>query len=195
MKSLGGLIACTLVLALAGCGGSDSDETQTTIAAPTTVSTIPEPPSGPMVRICDRGLAAEVTTALQEQGFRGRLGSQPTPSGEKRLSVCELQGRDAEVSISIDAAADAVRRYRNRVVESAQFSGGDPENAPHTVKGVGDRRLGGAGANWLPRTNLLLSVRGNRVLIVDVSAPPLSDPRLLEAAKTISLDTWNRLER
>jgi hypothetical protein len=179
---------------LAGCGGGndDDDVARTTVATPTTVPTT-EAPSGPMVRICDRRLAATVTGALQEQGSGGRLGSKPVPSGNSRLSVCELPGRGAEVSISIDAATDAVRRYQFRVVESAQFSGGDPENAPHTVKGVGDPELGGAGANWLPRTHLLLSVRGDRVLIVDVSADDLDDDALLAAAKAISLDVYDRL--
>ena len=101
--------------------------------------------------------------------------------------------RRAEVSVSLDAASDAVRRYQFRVTETAQFSGGDPERAPHTVKGVGDRRLGGAGANWLPRIHLLLSVRGHRVLILDVSADDLDDDALEAAAIEISLDAWERL--
>jgi hypothetical protein len=194
VKSLG-VMACALLLALTGCGGSDSDET-TVAVTPTIPTTTVEKPSGPMVRICDRRLAAAVTAALQEQGSAGRVGGKPVPSGNVRLSVCEMVGKGAEVSISIDAATDAVRRYQFRVVESAQFSGGDPENAPHTVKGIGDPDLGGAGANWLPRTHLLLSVRGDRVLIVDVSADDLDDDdALLAAAKAISLDAYDRLGR
>jgi hypothetical protein len=185
-------MAVAVAAALAGCGGSDSGTTSTR-ATPAIPTTTTEAPSGPMVRICDRRLAMAVTAGLRGQGFRGRLGSEPSASGDKQLSVCELAGRGAEVSISVDAASDAVRRYHNRVTETAQFSGGDPNNAPHTVKGVGEPRLGGAGANWLPRTHLLLSVRGDRVLIVDVSAEPLSDPRLLDAARTISLAAWDRL--
>jgi hypothetical protein len=90
-------------------------------------------------------------------------------------------------------ASGAVRRYHNRVTETAQFSGGDPDRAPQTVKGVGDARLGGAGANWLPRIQLLLSARGERVLIVDVSADDLDDDALQAAAIEISLDAWERL--
>jgi hypothetical protein len=146
-----------------------------------------------MVRTCDRRLAAAVSAALEDQGFRGRLRSKPSPSGDKQLSVCELAGRGAEVSTSIDAASGAVRRYHNRVTETAQFSGGDPDNAPQTVKGIGDARLGGAGANWLPRIHLLLSTRDERVLIVDVSADDLDDDALLAAAKAISLDVYDRL--
>ena len=186
-------IASAIILALAGCS-SDSDTTGTQ-ATPTQPTTTVEAPSGPMVRICDRRLAAAVTDALRDQGFRGRLGSEPTPSGAAGLSGCEFAGRGAEVSISLDTAADAVRRYHNRVTETAQFSGGDPEHAPHTVKGVGDPELGGAGANWLPRIHLLLSARGERVLIVDVSVDSLPESKLLPAAKAISLAAWDRLGR
>jgi hypothetical protein len=146
-----------------------------------------------MVRICDLRLAAAATTALRDEGHRGRLGSEPTPSGAAGLSGCEFAGRAAEVTISLDTASDAVRRYHNRVTETAQFSGGDPDRAPQTVKGVGDARLGGAGANWLPRIQLLLSARGERVLIVDVSADDLADDALRAAAIEISLDAWERL--
>jgi hypothetical protein len=186
------LLFCALIAT--GCGDSEPDANQTTTTAPTpTLSTTTAAPTGPVVRICDRELAAAATAALREQGYRGRLGGKPVPSGTSRLSVCELVGRQAEVSVSLDAASDAVRRYQFRVTETAQFSGGDPEHAPHTVKGVGDPRLGGAGANWLPRIHLLLSVRGHRVLIVDVSADDLDDDALQAAAIEISLDAWERL--
>jgi hypothetical protein len=193
VKSAAGAIACVFLLLLAGCGDSEDETTQATATSPAPTTVAEAPPSGPMVRICDRRLAATVSRDLREQGFRGRLGSKPSPSGDRRLSVCELAGRGAEVSISIDAASDAVRRYRNRVTETAQFSGGDPDNAPQTVKGIGDPRLGGAGANWLPRTNLLLSTRDNRVLIVDISAETIPESRLLPAAETVSLDVYDRL--
>jgi hypothetical protein len=194
VKCLGGALVCALLLALAGCGDSDSEETQATPTATIpSQTTTTAAPTGPMVRICDGRLSREVTTALREQGYRGRLGSQPSPSGAARLSGCELAGKDAEVSISLDAAAGAVRRYHNRVTETAQFSGGEPDRAPQTVKGVGDPQLGSAGANWLPRIHLLLSARGERVLIVDISVEPLGDARLLAAAKTISVDAWDRL--
>jgi hypothetical protein len=165
-----------------------------TASIPSTSTAEPHP-AGPMVRICDRSLGAASTTALRDHGFRGRLDGDPTPSGTSRLSVCEIEGRRAEVSVSLDAASDAVRRYHNRVTETAQFSGGDPEHAPQTVKGVGDPRLGGAGANWLPRIHLLLSARGERVLIVDVSADGLETDALRAAAVDISLSAYERLAR
>jgi hypothetical protein len=191
MRWSAALVFCALIAT--GCGDSEPAANQTTTTAPTPMpSTTTAAPTGPIVRICDRRLATATTAALREQGFRGRLGSKPVPSGTARLSVCELAG-SGEVSISLDAASRAVRRYHNRVTETAQFSGGDPDNAPQTVKGVGDRRLGGAGANWLPRIHLLLSARDDRVLIVDVSAQSLPESRLLPAAKAISLAVYDRL--
>jgi hypothetical protein len=187
------LLVCSALLAGCGDDGSNDDD-----AGSTTPSTVPitqpePPPSGPVVRICDKRLVAEASAALRAAGFRGRLMGAPVPNGTPRLSVCELDSDRAELSVALDAASDAPRRYRNRVTETAQFSGGDPDRAPHTVRGVGDDQLGAAGANWLPRTDLLLSVRGNRVLIVDVSAEGLGDGRLRSAAIEISLGVWDRL--
>jgi hypothetical protein len=159
--------------------------------APAT-TTSAQRPTGPLVRVCDRRLAATVAQALRAEGFRGRLPRVPTRSGDRTLSRCELDGAIG-AGISLDAAADAPRRYRNRVTETAQFAGGDPGRAPKTVKGIGDARLGAAGANWLPRIHLLLSVRGERVLIVDLSADDLGDGALLAAASEISVATWDRL--
>jgi hypothetical protein len=194
MRTMPALIFCAITIALPGCGDSNSDTTSTR-ATPSPPTTTVAEPSGPVVRICDRTLARDVLDAFRSNGFRGALPSRPTPSGNATLSVCELEGERADVSISLDAASGAVRRYRNRVTETAQFSGGDPDRAPHTVKGVGDPRLGAAGANWLPRIHLLLSARGERVLIVDVSADGLEDDALRAAAIEISLDAWDRLER
>jgi hypothetical protein len=58
---------------------------------------------------------------------------------------------------------------------------------------VGDRRLGAAGANWIPFLHQLLSARGKRVLIVTVNGGGLSDAERLAAAKAISLAVWERL--
>ena len=182
-------------VALAGCGdgGGGEQTAESSTASPVTATTAPAPPSGPMVEVCDRRLTRLTASAFRRQGLRGPLGATPDPSGTPMQSVCELEGDRAEASISLDAASDAPRRYRNRVTETAQFSGGDPGDAPHPVKGIGAPRLGAAGANWLPRIHLLLSVRGQRVLIVDVSAERLGDDALRDVAIQISLGAWRLL--
>jgi hypothetical protein len=193
------LAAPLALLVLAGCGGDDSSEE----ASSPTTSTLetgpveatapePEPESGPLVRICDRALAAQVRDVLAAQRYRGRLG-QPIGTGSAGLSQCELEVPEGEVVFSLDVAQDAVRRYRIRITETAQFSGGEPDQAPHPVGVVGDRNLQGAGANWIPASHSLHSVRGNRWLTVSVTAPRVSDPRSKDAAVALSLYVYERL--
>jgi hypothetical protein len=93
----------------------------------------------------------------------------------------------------MDAAPDAVQRYQNRIVETAQFSQSIPSHVPRTIRGVGDPELGAAGANWIPFQHQLLSARGKRVLIVSVDARGLGDPERLSAARAISLAVYGRL--
>jgi hypothetical protein len=188
------LAAPLAVLVLAGCGddGSSDEGTFTTGAAPApTVASEPDP-AAPLVRICDRALADRVEQVLAAQGFRGQIG-RPAATGSERLSQCRLDAGSAQVQFSLDAGRDAVRRYFNRITETAQFSGGDPEHAPHPVEGVGAARLAGHGANWIPNIHELLSVRGERVLIASVSASRLRDRQLRAAAVGLSLYVYERL--
>ena len=179
---------CAVAAAAAGCGDSDSDTTSTT---PTTISqptTTVAAPSGPMVRICDRSLARRLSQALRSNGVGGKL-QPPEATGNQRNSRCEF-GRVAE--LSMDAAPDAVQRYQNRVVETAQFSNSIPSHVPRPLKGIGDRRLGPAGANWIAFLHQLLSARGKRVLIVTVNGDA-SDSERLAAAKAITFAVYDRL--
>ena len=173
--------------ALAGCGGSDSDTTTTT-ATPSQPTTTVATPSGPMVRICDDSLARQVRQALRANGFDAKLPS-PTATGSQRNSRCDF---GKVVELSMDGAPDAVQRYQNRVVETAQFSESIPSHVPRPVKGVGDRRLGAAGANWIAFLHQLLSARGKRVLIVTVNGPG-GDSERLSAAKAITFAVYDRL--
>jgi hypothetical protein len=121
--------------------------------------------------------------------FRARAELRPHASGAGRLSACDL----GPVELSLDTASDAVRRYRNRIVETAQFSESIPGRVPRTVRGIGDADLGASGANWIPFLHQLLSARGERVLIVTVNGGGLDDRQRLAAAKAISLAAWDRL--
>ena len=184
------LVASALLLA--GCGDSgDGDEDQAA-SSPATVAptTTIEPPSGPLVRVCDRALAREALAALSANGFDGPAQLKPKPSGNARLSRCDLG--DA-LEISIDAAPDAFQRYQNRIAESAQFSVGRRHFAPQAIRGVGSSELRDSGANWIPWLKQMISTRGKGVLIVNVSAHRLSDAERLESARTISLAVYRRL--
>jgi hypothetical protein len=188
MRSLPALILVAVVMALTGCGGSDSGTTSTR-ATPTPPTTTVAAPSGPLVRICDGWLADELEPTLRSHGFRGGPALHPRATGAGQLSACDL----GPVELTMDAANDAVQRYQNRIVETAQFSESIPSHVPRPIKGVGDPRLAAAGANWIPFLHQLLSARGKRVLIVTVNGGSLSDPDRLAAAKAISLAVYDRL--
>jgi hypothetical protein len=171
-------------VALAGCGGSGSEEDRTIPR----LTTAAGPPSGPLVRVCDRVLAAELTPILTANGFRGTE-LHPQPTGAGQLSACDL----GHLELSLDTATDAVQRYRNRIVETAQFSESIPSHVPRPVPGIGDPELGQSGANWIGFLHQLLSARGERVLIVTVNGGGQSDDQRLDTAKAVSLAVWDRL--
>lgn len=188
MRSIPALIAFSLLLALPGCGGG-SDSQTTTRAAPVPATTTVTGPSGPVVTVCDRRLAAEVGKALRSNGYEGKL-PKAMPNGTQRLSSCDF---GKVVEISMDGAPDAVQRYQNRITESAQFAVDRKHFQPQPISGIGAESLGQAGANWLPWLNQLLSARGKRVLIVAVNTEPRVQAQRLGAAKTISLAVYGRL--
>jgi len=188
MRSSAAVIICGAAMAMTGCGGSGADSTATSAATSRATTTVAAP-TGALVRICDRALADEVEPALRSQGFRGAPELRPHATGAGGLSACDL----GPVELSLDAANDAVQRYQNRIVETAQFSDSIPSHVPKPIKGVGDRRLGAAGANWIPFLHQLLSARGKRVLIVTVNGGGLSNAERLSAAKAISLAVYDRL--
>lgn len=187
MRAVAALVCSTVVLVLAGCG-SDG-ETTSTRPTPSPSTTTVAQPSGPLVRICDGGLAGQVEEALQSNGVSGRL-PPPAPTGDQRNSRCDF---GKVVELSMDGAPDAVQRYQNRVVETAQFSESIPSHVPRPLKGIGDRRLGAAGANWIAFLHQLLSARGKRVLIVTVNGAHASDEERLAAAKAITFAIYDRL--
>jgi hypothetical protein len=189
MRSLPAVIGCAVGLALAGCGGGSGSDETTTSATPAPATTTAAAPHGPIVAICDRSLTREVSRALRSNGFEGKIPA-PKAAGTKRLSSCDFA---KVVEISMDAAPDAVQRYQNRITESAQFAVDRKHFQPQPVAGIGAAALGGAGANWLPWLNQLLSARGKRVLIVAVNTEPLPEPQRLGAAKEISLAVYGRL--
>jgi hypothetical protein len=182
------LLAALLLIDGCGDSGDSTQEEHLTVVVPSTTTTS-EPPSGPLVRICDQSLSSELSPVVQPHGIRGVLRHRPIVSGAGQLSACDF----GQVELSLDAARDAVQRYQNRIVETAQFSESEPDRVPRTVKGIGDPDLGAAGANWIPFLHQLLSARGKRVLIVTVNGGGLSHTERLEAAKAVSLAVWDRL--
>ena len=180
-------IAAALLALLAACGGGSDSETTSTGATPAPPTTTVAAPSGPAVKICDRSLARQLAPVLSSSGFDGAL--KPHPTGSPRHSTCRL----GPVELTVDNAPDAVQRYQNRIVETAQFSDSRHSRVPRTVRGVGDPDLGAAGANWIPYLRQLISARGKLVLIAEAHVPALADPERLILTRRIALIAWDRL--
>jgi hypothetical protein len=97
--------------------------------------------------------------------------TEPTPP----LSRCQLIGPGAGANIYLDAAYAARQRYKNRIVEQAQFGAPDPKKLPHPVPGVGDGGARSGTAEWVPSLLSLFAVRGNRWLTVIFAVPGQPD--------------------
>jgi hypothetical protein len=182
-------LAGGMIAALVGCGGgSDSSTTTATVTPTPPPTTTVAGPSGPAVKICDRSLGRQLAPVLSSSGFEGAL--RPHATGSSRHSTCEL----GPVELTVDNAPDAVQRYQNRIVETAQFSDSEYSRVPRTVRGVGDPDLGAAGANWIPYLRQLISARGKLVLIAEAHVAGLTDPERLALTKQVALIAWSRLD-
>jgi hypothetical protein len=175
-----------------GCGGADDQISSTpgSTSAPAPRHTVaPVKVSENLAAVCPQ-LARRTRALIDGIASRppGRLTIHPTRS--LHLTACRLDADDAEAHLTLDVAPDARQRYSNRMVESYQFGSGagatSPGLRPRPVKGVGDPKVEGGGANWLPIYNQLLSVRGPRVLIVGMFVKGAADRELRAAATRLS---------
>lgn len=199
------LVAAAL---LSGCGGPSRAAPTTSPAAAPRAPATPRSasrgaagvrPGENLAPICSK-LAASSVRALTEAGAPAPQGT-PAAHGAAsgNLTSCRLRRTGLRVRFSLDAAPDARQRYSNRIVESYQFGAGgaatSPGLRPRPGEGLGDRNVEGGGANWLPIYNQLLSVRGQRVLIVGIFVRGASDDQLKSAAIALSRDAYRQLHR
>ncbi|HET7445613.1 MAG TPA: hypothetical protein VFJ57_13250 [Solirubrobacterales bacterium] len=156
------LVAIAVVLLAAalavGCGG----ESGTTEAGgtPGVKGERPGREAAGVARLSAADCAALAARVERDLGAPVRHRPEPSPP----LSRCRLTGPGADVDVYLDAAYAARQRYKNRMVETAQFGAPDPAKLPHPVPGVGDR--GGGSASWVPAYHSLFAVRGNRWVTV-----------------------------
>ena len=110
------------------------------------------------------------------------------------FSGCEL-GRNGVVNVhvTLDTAPEVGRRYDNRITEAEQFSSTNRKLFPVPVGGVGDRHVGGGGANWLAVFHQLLSIRGAHLLAIDFYLRGASLPVTKQTAAKLALTTWGLL--
>ena len=98
------------------------------------------------------------------------------------------------VHVTLDTAPHVLQGYANRLVESQQFGQETTKGlSPVPVTGIGDRHVGGGGANWIPALNQLLSVRGHHMLAVNLFARGVSRSERLGIARRLARRTWARL--
>ena len=162
----GALLPAVLAAALAACGGS---------GAPATA--------------CDLLGREEVVAALRDAGVRP---ASLRGSGAEALdqSVCRHRGAGTSVSLRIDSAPQARRRYFDRVTEALQFSVHDAGSRPRAVDRLGDDdAFGPAGAYWVADLRRLFVLRGTRLFIYQVSAPGLDAERARRAAVRLAAAT------
>lgn len=176
------LVACALLLAgavLAGCGGGGSGATETS-GAPGVKGERPGREAAGVARLSSADCAALAAQVEHRLGARLRRRSEPSPP----LSRCRLSGRGADVNVYLDAAYAARQRYKNRMVETAQFGAPDPAKLPHPVPGVGD--AAGGSASWVPAYHSLFAVRGNRWVTVAYAVSGEPERRLRAEAAALA---------
>jgi hypothetical protein len=190
------LMSCAAVsLALLGCGGGSPAGSDTS-ASTTTHARAPLPRDRDLVAAC------QAIEARARQLMRAAGAATPGPVEAQRVrsvdfSSCRFASKRTpgfNVHVTLDTAPHVLQGYRNRLVESEQFGQENTKGlAPQRVRGVGDRHVGGTGANWLPVLNQLLSVRGHHMLAVTffVHGLPVSERERM--ARETSLLTWHRL--
>jgi hypothetical protein len=133
-------------------------------------------------RISGGDCAALSKLAERRLGVQLSQDSSPKPP----LSRCHLSGQGAEVNVYLDTGFAAHQRYANRIEETVQFNGENPDGLPQPVPHVGEKAAYNADASWIPALRSLLAVRGNRWLTVTISVPGRSDQELLDEAAVLA---------
>jgi hypothetical protein len=194
VRKVAWFVALGVALVTAGCGSSGSGTTGGSTAAGDghAVQTPPQ----------SRGIKGENPTAeaatkahlsaadcealgeLAERQTGTALGRHPTPAPP--LSRCRLGGPGAQVNIYLDAGFAANQRYHNRIEETVQFNGENPDGLPRPVPHVGEKAAYNSAASWIPALGSLLAVRGNRWLTVTISVAGHSDRQLLAQAAVLA---------
>lgn len=168
------LVWCAILLsgaALAvGCGG-EQIATTATEGAPGVKGERPGREAASGLNLSASDCAVLAARLEHDLGIAIEHWSEPTPP----LSRCQLIGPGTGANIYLDAAYAARQRYKNRIVEQAQFGAPDPDKLPHPVAGVGDGGSRGGTAEWVPSLLSLFAVRGNRWLTVAFAVPGQPD--------------------
>jgi len=187
-----GLLLLGLTVAPAGCGSDSSSSTSTaTSGSSNRYFGEHRGQQESSLHLSAADCKALAATVRKQTGSPVRRRSEPTPPN----SHCQMQGRGAHVSISLDAAYAARQRYSNRIDEQVQFNAADPTKVPHAVPGVGDKGPYNQYASWIPAYSTLWAVRGNRWLTVVYSVAGRTRPQRLAAAAPLARQAFRLTAR
>jgi hypothetical protein len=190
-------VACfvAVALAFAGCGsgsaGTTGDGTATSDGARAIHTPVQSRGTKGENPVTEAASAAHLSTADckalarlagRQTGTALALHSTPRPP----LSRCRLDGPGTSLNIYLDTGFAANQRYHNRIEETVQFNGENPDGQPQPVPHVGEKAAYNSDASWIPALRSLLAVRGNRWLTVTVSVTGRSDAQLLAQAAVLA---------
>lgn len=175
----GAMLAAALLVA--GCGNG-SQSTGSGPAQPSSSRSAHRPPASTgLVAACPLIPVSRVAAIVRGAGGNpGGLRRRST--GSAPLTYCSFRGHRSDATLTLDADQLAVTGYFNRITEFEQAGATTPALRPRRVRGIGDRRTPGYGANWVPASNLLLSVRSRRALLVTFYARGASTSQLKRGA-------------
>jgi hypothetical protein len=177
-------LSTVVALALVGCGSSESSTTSPArpIQSRGTKGENPTAEAATGAHLSAADCKALAKLAEQQTGIPLALHSTPKPP----LSRCRLSGRGASVNIYLDAGFAANQRFHNRIEETVQFNGQNPDGLPRPVPHVGEKAAYNSAAQWIPALGSLLAVRGNRWLTVTISVAGRGDAQLLAQAAVLA---------
>ena len=184
-------VVMVAVLVAAGCGSSGSGTTagstggravQTPIQSRGTKGENPTAEAATKAHLSATDCKALAQLAERHTGTALKRHATPAPP----LSRCRLSGPGASVNIYLDAGFAANQRYHNRIEETVQFNGENPDGLPQPVPDVGEKAAYNSAASWIPALGSLLAVRGNRWLTVTISVAGRSDRQLLAQAAVLA---------
>jgi hypothetical protein len=177
-------LSAVIALVLAGCGSSESGSTSPArpIQSRGTKGENPTAEAATKAHLSAADCKALGELAERQTGAALKRHATPAPP----LSRCQLGGPGTSVNIYLDAGFAANRRYHNRIEETVQFNGQNPDGLPQPVPHVGEKAAYNSAASWIPALGSLLAVRGNRWLTVTLSVAGRSERRLLAQAAVLA---------
>jgi hypothetical protein len=179
-------------LVVAGCGSSGSGTTTGTTGGGHAVQS-PVQSRGTKGENPTAEAATKAHLSAADCKALGELAERQTGTALKRratpkppLSRCRLTGPGTQVNVFLDTGFAANQRYHNRIEETVQFNGQNPDGLPQPVPHVGEKAAYNSAASWIPALGSLLAVRGNRWLTVTISVAGRSDHQLLAQAAVLA---------